>query len=42
MSPSRTPGHTATAPGPLTTLEIAEQFPALGISLGDQRPHVRG
>jgi DNA invertase Pin-like site-specific DNA recombinase len=27
---------------PLTALEIAQQFPTLGISLGDQRPHVRG
>ncbi|MGW5682814.1 hypothetical protein [Nonomuraea sp. NPDC003754] len=27
-----------TAPGPLTALEIAKQFPTLGISLGDQRP----
>jgi hypothetical protein len=39
----RTPDHTATArPGPLTALEIANQFPTLGISLGDQRPHVPG
>ncbi|GAA3466282.1 hypothetical protein GCM10018965_008340 [Nonomuraea roseola] len=38
----QTPGHTATAPGPLTALEIAKQFPTLGISLGDQRPHVPG
>ena len=27
---------------PLTNLQIAEQFPALGIRLGDHRPHVRG
>ena len=27
---------------PLTDLQIAEQFPALGIRLGDRRPHVRG
>jgi len=26
----------------LAALEIAKQFPTLGISLGDQRPHVRG
>ncbi|MBN9801293.1 MAG: recombinase family protein [Actinomycetota bacterium] len=27
---------------PLTDLQIARQLPTLGISLGDQRPHVRG
>ncbi len=27
---------------PLTGLQIAEQFPALGIRLGDRRSHVRG
>ena len=27
---------------PLTGQQIAEQFPALGIRLGDHRPHVRG
>lgn len=27
---------------PLTPVEIAEQFPTLGIRLGDSRPHVRG
>ena len=27
---------------PLTGLQVAEQFPTLGIRLGDQRPHVRG
>jgi DNA invertase Pin-like site-specific DNA recombinase len=27
---------------PLTPMEIAEQFPTLGIQLGDARPHVRG
>jgi DNA invertase Pin-like site-specific DNA recombinase len=27
---------------PLTDLQIAEQFPALGVRLGDRRPHVRG
>jgi hypothetical protein len=26
---------------PRTALEIAKQFPTLGISLGDQRPRVR-
>ncbi|MEU4704380.1 hypothetical protein [Nonomuraea dietziae] len=31
-----------TAPGPLTGLEIANQFPTLGVSLGDQRRHVPG
>jgi hypothetical protein len=41
ISPSQTPDHTATAPGPLTALEIAKQFPTLGISLGGPRPHVR-
>jgi DNA invertase Pin-like site-specific DNA recombinase len=27
---------------PLTGLQVAEQFPTLGIRLGDHRPHVRG
>ena len=27
---------------PLTNLQVAEQFPTLGIRLGDHRPHVRG
>src|SRR6266567_2707821 len=27
---------------PLTDLQVAEQFPALGIHIGDHRPHVRG
>ena len=27
---------------PLTDLQVAEQFPTLGIRLGDHRPHVRG
>ena len=27
---------------PLTGQQIAEQFPTLGIRLGDPRPHVRG
>jgi DNA invertase Pin-like site-specific DNA recombinase len=27
---------------PLTDIEIAEQFPTLGIRIGDHRPHVRG
>lgn len=27
---------------PLTGQQIAEQFPALGVRLGDHRPHVRG
>ncbi|MGH3190679.1 MAG: recombinase family protein [Streptosporangiaceae bacterium] len=27
---------------PLTEIQIAEQFPALGIRLGDSRPHVKG
>jgi hypothetical protein len=26
----------------LTDLQIAEQLPALGLRLGDHRPHVRG
>jgi hypothetical protein len=29
-------------PGPLTALEIAKQFPTLGISLATSGPHVRG
>jgi hypothetical protein len=27
---------------PLTDLQIARQFPTLGLALGDPRPHVRG
>jgi len=27
---------------PLTQLQIAQQLPTLGLTLGDQRPHVRG
>ncbi|HET9254925.1 MAG TPA: hypothetical protein VFO16_06945, partial [Pseudonocardiaceae bacterium] len=27
---------------PLTELQITKQFPTLGLSLGDHRPHVRG
>ena len=27
---------------PLTDVQAAEQFPTLGIRLGDHRPHVRG
>ncbi|MGH3419514.1 MAG: hypothetical protein ACRDOD_07990, partial [Streptosporangiaceae bacterium] len=27
---------------PLTDLQIAGQFPTLGLGLGDHRPHVRG
>ena len=27
---------------PLTDLQVAEQFPALGLRIGDHRPHVRG
>lgn len=27
---------------PLTDLQIAEQFPGLGVRLGDHRPHVKG
>jgi hypothetical protein len=27
---------------PLTPFEVAEQFPTLGLRLGDTRPHVRG
>jgi DNA invertase Pin-like site-specific DNA recombinase len=27
---------------PLTPIEVAEQFPTLGLRLGDPRPHVRG
>jgi hypothetical protein len=28
--------------GPLSDLQIAEQFPTLGLRLGDPRPHTRG
>lgn len=27
---------------PLTDIQVAEQFPTLGLRLGDQRPHVKG
>ncbi len=27
---------------PLDDVQVAEQFPALGIRLGDHRPHVKG
>jgi hypothetical protein len=42
LGPERLVPQLQRQPGPLTALEIAKQFPTLGISLGDQRPHVRG
>jgi hypothetical protein len=42
LGPERLITQLQRQPGPLTALEIANQFPTLGISLGDQRPHVPG